>query len=180
MFCVYKTNFHLWKASSLFYTNYLIWVLSLRDVSSHAQRTTLLLVREGQTHDVTKPAHSNFKNSYRQNGRLFEIENWFCRLLTRATSYNISLQFSFKVTHFWHYFASKKRDTLLAVIRQLKFQCSDNDQSYSISIIKVVISWCASSNQQIIDRVHTWLILTLAKCETSHTFLLRFNGFGTL
>ncbi|KAF4522850.1 hypothetical protein B566_EDAN008169 [Ephemera danica] len=36
---------------------------------------------KGPAHDVTKPAHSNFKNSYRQNRRLFEIENWFSRLL---------------------------------------------------------------------------------------------------
>ena len=47
--------------------------------------------------DVTKPAHSNFKHSYRQNRRLFEIENWFSRLLiyVRISEYNNSIPFSF-------------------------------------------------------------------------------------
>ena len=54
-------------------------------LTSRARRPpVLLLVRERRARDVNKPAHSNFKNSYRQNGRLFEIENWFSRLLIHA------------------------------------------------------------------------------------------------
>ena len=57
-----------------------VWERSLRDVT----RPPLFHQQQHRTHDVTKAPHSNLKNLYKINGRPFESENWFSRLLIHA------------------------------------------------------------------------------------------------
>ena len=73
---VYQTNFQFRKAARFVYTFLKFECAGL--VMPRAAPLSLATAQcRGRARDNTKPANPNLKNSYRQNGRLFEIKNWF-------------------------------------------------------------------------------------------------------